>query len=87
MTHASVHADAKPGSLNHSCFPCTCLSVGAIAALAEKQKALCLQFAHRWFIFLALPRAPNAQVVPPPLFLTCALACYELRHEVTDDPS
>jgi hypothetical protein len=44
MTHASVHADAKPGSLNHSCFPCTCLSVGAIAALAEKQKALCLQF-------------------------------------------
>jgi hypothetical protein len=61
--------------------------VGAIAALAENKRLFVFSFAHRWFIFLALPRAPNAQVVSPPFFLTCALACYELRHEVTDDPS
>jgi hypothetical protein len=50
-----------------------------------EQKTLCVQFARPGFIFLVLPRAPNVHVLLPPFFLTCALACYELRLEVIDD--
>jgi hypothetical protein len=48
-----------------------------------EQKTLCVQFSRPGFIFL--PRAPNVQVLLPPFYLTCALACYELRLEVKDD--